>query len=507
MDSIRVQLDSNPDFAWAAWGNQPYKTSADVVGELVDNSKQAKSSECRVTITKPKEGEKRLLTIEDNGDWGVINSDILRKCFGYGKDKHTVKKGLNEHNCGLKQALAYTDPANANWVIQIKQGDVVYQLNAPYSHTIEFFKKSAKDYMGVLKDKNCTFIQTLLDDTQFKTLYHTTVPGKPNADLLIKRMEKYLATFWMMDESVIKREFKIYLNGEYVEPYDIKKDPNVSLPKNSLAPKTVNIYDGIDADKEITIEIWALLLSNRYNKTDHPVYKRNPGYAGATIFKHGRLIKTSIYQEIFQKLPDHEYSGNVFLVNITGESDCLPATHTTKNDFTKKDPKLEKLYQYIKDNVTLISQKDHGAQNNKCEVQLLKDLRKIKEKYNERAIKKGEYKLETEYMPDITINSVKIDTKERIDMLEWNTKDKYLNIIEGKTNYLTSQHLRQLYVYYRNLKHFSADFKGYTIEATFIVMFRQPTDTYTNELALIQHLDPEFCPKIETFEDYSVGLS
>ena len=156
-DNIPFKIDADPMYSWNAWGNMSYKSVADVVAELVDNSKQAGAKNVDINIFT--EDQLRYITIEDDGTWGDITREILVKCFGYGKGPSVKKEGLNEHNCGLKHTLAYTDPENKYWCIQIKKNGVVWQLSAPYSHTMTM--KKVSEYIGKYKSENSNFRRTI----------------------------------------------------------------------------------------------------------------------------------------------------------------------------------------------------------------------------------------------------------------------------------------------------------------------------------------------------------
>ncbi len=497
MAEIEFSISSDPEHTWAAWGNTNYTTIADVIGELIDNSLQSGATECRVRIFK--EGEQRILIIEDNGKWGKIDQNTLTKCFGYGKDSTVVKSGLNEHNCGLKQVLANTDPENKNWLIQIKQKDVVREIRAPYKTRMSF--KVAKSYDGTLGSENATLIRTVISDTQLKTLYMTERKNKPNDELLIGRLKLYLASMWMMNDRVTSKKFNIFVNNDYIQPYTLDDKDGVDKKgdrKMPIVPKALS-----DKTRQVGIEVWKYHLDKGFTH-DHPLFRRHPANAGVYIFKHGRLVKGAIFSEIYtSQLRDYAYGGHLVLVNITGNTEDLPATQTTKSDFNARDEKLATLYDHIKSVAPAVSMKESEIINH-TEGQLMDKLFKMKEAVHRKAISAGTYELKQEKQLKLTINGEAVTSKEKIDLLEWDTVNKTVSIIEGKIDVINSQNLRQLFFYYRNLKYFCALFDGYTIDSRFITQNDTETSEYKNELLMLQELDPEFNPEIELFADYGI---
>ena len=476
-----------------------YKSVADVIAELIDNSIQAGASEIKVNIVEEEDG-KRYVTLEDNGSWGSINKDTLIKCFGYGKNSTTAKVGLNEHNCGLKHSLAYMDSSNSRWKLQIKKNGVIWQLAAPYSHTMTF--GVVQKYIGTMMCLNSTVIRVPLEDTQFKTLYYQRgSTGKPNSKTLTERLSLYLSATWMMNESIIKKDIKIYLNGKFVEPYDILRDKDVEVSgKGKIAPCKLKLSE---TSPPVDIEIWHLRLTTKYRK-DHPLFRRSPDHAGAFIFKHGRYIKGQIFPEIYNKSRDYHYAGHLVLVNITGESSGLPSTHTTKNDFNNKDSKLDKLYEHIRETTPAIQSDEKQREASIGEMELIRRLAIQKTKMNERRIERNEYFLYHEQGFGLFKDGQKLVNLDRCDLVEYDKRDNTVTIIEGKQGPLTADHVRQLYFYYRNLKYFCPDFKDCNFELKFIVTDDTKKPAYLDELLMIQEVEPEFKVDVELFGDYSI---
>lgn len=497
-DEIEFQIDANPMYSWTAWGNMSYKSVADVIAELVDNSKQAGATTVKIKIFN--ENGRRFITIEDNGSWDKITKDILVKCFGYGKSKTAVKKGLNEHNCGLKHSLAYMDPQNMFWIIQIRKDGVTWELTAPYCHTMKMVKNTS--YIGELSDANSTIIKIPLEDTQFRTLYYTrSVKGNINESMLTERLGLYLSSFWMRCDDFMQKKFQIFLNNAPVEPYDILRDPKVEFgDKGKIPKKKMKLSDD---SPDIEVEIWHLHLTEKYRK-DHPIFKRSPDYAGAFIFKHGRYIKGHIFPEIYGKSRDHHFSGHLVIVNITGDSVGLPATHTTKNDFNNKDPKLETLYSYIEGTTPAVQTSTKEKEAAVCELEYMRRIAQQKRTNNKRKIEKREYDIYEQQEFKLYNCESCLHNKDKPDMVEHDKRDKLVTITEGKKGPLTVDGLRQLYFYYRNLKYFYPEFQNCEFEVKFIVLDDRISDAYKDELVMLQKQEPLFAPTVETFGDYHI---
>lgn len=501
MADIEFSINSDPEHTWAAWGNTNYQTLADVIGEIVDNSLQAGASDCKITIKD--EAGKRILRVEDNGTWGALDKNTLTKCFGYGKEQHTVKKGLNEHNCGLKQVLAYTDPANANWVIQIKQKNIVREVRAPYTPVMKL--KTVSSYIGAMTCENSTVIQTVISDTRLKTLYMTERNNKPNDTLLIDRLKLYIGTLWMMNSKVLAKKFKIYVNDEYIEPYTL--DDKAGVDKKGDRKMPIKYMKLSETTGEVGVEVWRYHLNKGFTdkKNPHPLFRRHPTNAGVYIFKHGRLVKGAIFTEIYtNQLRDYAFGGHLVLVNITGDTGDLPATQTTKSDFSSSDEKLMTLYNYIKSVAPAVAMSESDIINH-TEGEKMDKLAMQKCANNKRAIANGTYHVKQEKTLMLTINGDKIPNKEKIDLLEWDSVTKNVSIIEGKIAVITPQNLRQLFFYYRNLKYFCEEFDDeYKIETQFITDNDTVTEEYQAELVMLQSLDSEFKPEIELFATYGI---
>lgn len=502
--SIPFTIDADPSFAWNAWGNMSYKSVADVAAEYEDNSFAAGATQCLINIVEPTPST-RYMTIEDDSVWDVINEQTLVKCFGYGKDTNAKKQGLNEHNCGLKHSLAYMDPDNSRWSIQIKQNGDVWELKAPYSHLMRLVK--VDKYGGVINKQNGTFIKVPLDNTQFKTLYYQrSVKGDPNTEKLVERLRLYLSCFWMMNEKFIKREFVTYLNNKVVEPYDILRDKDVKFGKSSDDERESKIFQEMslcDGSPKIGVEIIHLELGSGYRK-DHPIFRRTPEYSGAFIFKHGRYIKGQIFPEIYGKSRDYHFAGHLVLVNLTGDSAGLPATHTTKNDFNNKDPKLERLYEFINETTPPTQSKVKDRELVKHENQLIDELASQKLTHNRRKKDRGEYESYTHCNLKLYDNEQLLQNKDQYDLVEFDKKESLVTIYEGKKGPVTVDDCRQLFFYYRNLKTYCPDFKGCAFELKFVVIDNQISKSTTDELYMLKQLEPGFDVDIEQFSDYGI---
>lgn len=497
--NIDFTIDADPSLAWTAWGNMSYKSVADVIAELIDNSIQAKATQCLINIYEPTKAT-RYLTIEDDSNWGSISKETLVKCFGYGKNLSIKKQGLNEHNCGLKHSLAYMDPENSRWSIQIKKDGKIWELKAPYSHTMKLIE--IQTYDGTISTQNGTFIKIPLDNTQFKTLYYQrSVKGEPNTTMLTERLEMYLSCFWMMKEEFTSNKFTLCLNGKSVQYYDIIRDPTVKFgEKGKMPPVEMSLGNN---SPSVIVEMWHLDLLPNYKK-DHPIFRRTPEYCGAFIFKHGRLIKGHIFPEIYDLARDYHYSGHVVLVNVTGDSSGLPDTHTTKNDFNNKDAKLEELYKFIRENTPPV-QKKVDREHHKCENELMRLFYLQKMANNKKKSEKGDYMCYDHCTFKLYDNNQLLVNKDQCDLVEHDKKEKTVTIYEGKVNSITVEDCRQLFFYYRNLKYYYPDFKNCEFTLKFIVKDNKESPAVIDELYMLKQLESEFSVEIELFSDYGIN--
>ena len=90
-------------------------------------------------------------------------------------------------------------------------------------------------------------------------------------------------------------------------------------------------------------------------------------------------------------------------------------------------------------------------------------------------------------------------------MLEIDTAEKVVTIWEAKRQLDPVPNLRQLSIYYRNIKHFCTEFRGYDIECKLIIpSLRELPSSYTDELVMLQKHEPDFNPVVEDFASYSI---
>jgi hypothetical protein len=501
--SISFDVAQSPEYAWSAWANAGYVNISDAGGELVDNSIQSGATQCRINLTS--EEGLRYLTIEDDGKWDKITEDsksMLTKCFSYGKLASTIKSGLNEHNAGLKQVLAYTDPENANWLIQIKQPGAVWQLQAPYSNTMKITRIDPLLYEGELNSDNATFIRTIVSERQMKDLYLREQLRGINEEMLIKRLELYIRTLWMMNKKFIDGSFKIIFNKNLIFPYDLNNIDGVEKLGDHKKQYKLPVCEG--STEYMNVEIWQYRLTRGYkNKDKHPIFRCNQSSSGVCLFKYGRLVKAKIFEDIYKIACDSHMTGHLVLVNITGESKNLPMTYQTKNNFNHTDEKLAVLYDLI-NKETYPRQIRPAQENKKTESDLLDEFQKQKLQHNDELTAQSLYDVEREKYLDLLVDGSPMKSKDRMDMIECNKATRTVTIIEGKLESVTPENLRQLYFYYRNVKYFCPAFEGYAVKAQFITEKNTVIDGYDAELKMIQHNEPEFKPVIKLFSDYGI---
>jgi hypothetical protein len=497
---IKFVIQADPMHSWKSWGHSQYPSIADVIAELGDNSIQAKTgiNGVHFDITVD-ENKQRWLTVEDGGQWPTITIDVARLCFGYGTIEGR-KEGLNEHNCGLKNSLAYLDRTNNRWFIQIRQGKDVWQLKAPYNMNMEL--TNGNKYIGKLDIQNSTFIRVPIDDTQFKTLYERSVNSKPNDELLLDRLRLYLETTWMMRKDIIDKKVPIFFNGKQILPYSFLAEDGTEVYKHDANKVTLG-------DSIVTLEVQRILLHPNYRK-DHPIFKRSLEHAGVFIFKNGRLInKTPLFKEIYGKVRDGHYSGKIAIVNVTGESSDSLETTTTKNEFSSHDPKLEQLYAAIRECCKLDNVKTPQSIDVPIvERELVRRLAELMMKTNEKRIAKGIYEIRQERVQALHSNGISLVTKEKPDMLEIDKSEKTIRIWEAKRVSLSVDNLRQLFFYYRNIKNHCPEFSDYDIECILIIASStEPTQQYDDELLMLQTVMPGFNPTIRRFSEFGIHPS
>ncbi len=286
--------------------------------------------------------------------------------------EHTLKLGdttsaespLNEHGFGLKHALAAADIHNRNWKIHTRtqhefDSGKYRTLVAPYRFHMDstMVDVSTEHWPGIYNGPG-TLVEFICDMGLFYTV-RRGVKGPPSfgncADYLIEELG------YVYSGMISEGKANIIVN---------------STPVPAVGPNIVGYYD--PAPGHVGIDLGGGQIDLRYKfcevkDSSHLAhYKRNTSTSGVEIRVNGRVLMSNLFKEIWGLEPHPSY--NHFLVQfdlISQNIDALPKTRTSKNGIRSGDPKLEKLFEWIRQAHPEPEKKSSGAV---YEMELIKQL-------------------------------------------------------------------------------------------------------------------------------------
>jgi hypothetical protein len=152
---------------------------------------------------------------------------------------------------------------------------------------------------------------------------------------------------------------------------------------NSVKPSWVDFYAPGSGTEKIDLGNGEVAIDYQFGEMKESDYikhyKRNQSTSGVEIRINGRLMMSNIFKDIWQLENHPSYNHFLVVINLNSQDrESLPKTRTSKNGIRSGDPKLEKLFEWIR--------KTHpnppkDLANAQSERELVKELKDLKDKH------------------------------------------------------------------------------------------------------------------------------
>ena len=345
-------LDNTPSgFALFQAIGGHYTSPAQAIEELVDNaisSIKANGGSGEVILRLTDGGDYVDISVYDSGT-GISDLGAALTISGRGG----AQTPLNEHGCGLKNALSYLSEEAELWLLESRTkedaaADRYRCVSAPYAAIDRRMRAKVHQGSGAILFETGTTVRVRCGKEKLECLKPATKRAKADFRQLCGYLEEELAYTYAtilaegrITIGVICREQNApesFHQLEALEPL-WEEDP-VELPETAAdfggGEVTVRCcYGTIEADKE--------------NAT---YYKGNMASSGLEIRINGRCIERGLYSKVFGKALHPSCNRFLAQIDLRGEdSTAFPATETTKNAFVEGDARTQALFRWIRANV------------------------------------------------------------------------------------------------------------------------------------------------------------
>lgn len=375
---IELNNIPNSNLLWRGLGGN-FDSLTQIINEFIDNAfsnfMKYPANEIKQIFIKLEElgAEKYKITIEDTG-LGINN---LNSAFSIG-DTENQESSLNEHGFGMKHALAAANKSNDNWKVMTRTKEHAaenkyYIIQAPYSMTTQkVLEINGEVWPG--KVTTGTIVEFIIDKHWVNTITRGLRGNYSNLDTIAEVIKenlgytyayfinKSIANIQIHVQKLGKNEKKILQVSE-VEP---KFSDTIKPGKGSIK---INLGDG-------EVDLFYEFLQaedSEYKK----YYRANMSTSGVEIRVNGRVLETALFNEIWGIEKHNSYNYILIRINVVSEHpNRLPSTTTTKAGLRRDDPKLEKIFEWIK---SKLSTPKKQASLSDHEVDLFKQLAKKKE--------------------------------------------------------------------------------------------------------------------------------
>lgn len=345
-------LDNTPSgFALFQAIGGHYTSPAQAIEELVDNaisSIRANGGSGKVILCLTDGGDYVDISVCDSGT-GISDLGAALTISGRGG----AQTPLNEHGCGLKNALSYLSEEAELWLLESRTkedaaADRYRCVSAPYADIDRRMRARVHQGSGAILFETGTTVRVRCGKEKLECLKPATKRAKADFRQLCGYLKEELAYTYAailaegrITIGVICREQNApesYHQLEALEPL-WEEDP-VELPETAAdfggGEVTVRCcYGTIEADKE--------------NAT---YYKGNMASSGLEIRINGRCIERGLYSKVFGRALHPSCNRFLAQIDLRGEDGvAFPATETTKNAFVEGDARTQALFRWIRANV------------------------------------------------------------------------------------------------------------------------------------------------------------
>lgn len=327
-----IELTINEDNYWRGMGKQELAFHQ-VMGELIDNCISATPKDedgdmlpFKIDIAIEKVSDKVIIDIVDNGS-GMSEDELINDIFspgGRGKSNGI----LNEHGFGLKNSLCVLTKGNKlDWSILTRdeeaiRKDFVYQVRGPFSSKINLELTNINDLTkdGFFNLSNTgTRVNIETTFSYFSTVYNR---GK----VFYTLVERFIEHLGIM--------YRTYLRSKHNKMIvRWKETQDTSSKWEEIRVRPIEIYYDYDGNNEYEIEVsgekGVAFAKYRVGKLDkektingdgkkpYPLkmyYQGNQQTQGVDLVVRGRVVKSSVLEEIWKTQPHN--SMNKFVGEI-----------------------------------------------------------------------------------------------------------------------------------------------------------------------------------------------
>lgn len=289
-----------------------------------------------------------MVSIEDSGT-GIKDLDAAFE-LGNTSGRETP---LNEHGFGLKHALASANPANTNWHIYTRtQEDFAAnqfkRIAAPYKiqdFNAEKLTTEEEQWPGELNGPG-TLVRFHVSQELFNTLRKGISGPIPLFSTMVDILSEDLGFIYAGLIAENKAPIQIIAmdnSGHTIQRMVTEIKPDW---RQFYAP-----HQGVDNNADLgggRVEIrYAFGEMNASNNRKY--YKRNMSSSGLEIRLNGRVLAYNLFKDVWGIERHNMYNHLLVQVDVRSHDlAALPSTRTSKNGLREGDPRLEKLYEWVR---------------------------------------------------------------------------------------------------------------------------------------------------------------
>lgn len=328
-----------------------FQRFSEIINEFVDDS----LSNFRATRPKQRRVEIRLYQWEEFVDVSVVDTGTgirdIHAALTLGS-RSGGETALNEHGMGLKHALA-SACEEGSWSIQTRTPEDDTQdrhlvVRGPYRLGDDPMTGYYLPGRGILMGPTGTAVSFTCTRDFFATLRpagdRTDKPFEVLVDILLEELGYTYAP--ILDDGEMEVAVVV---GDQVYPVE-PVFPNWELNSfHDILPTDLDLGGG-----PVTVTChWGLIHPDKDN---HLYYRGNMESSGVEIRCNGRVMEHGLDKRIWSKQLHNNRNHFLAIVELTAvQPGALPPTRPTKTGFRDGDPRLEKLFSWLRANVTPIA--------------------------------------------------------------------------------------------------------------------------------------------------------
>ncbi len=259
---------------------------------------------------------------------------------------------LNEHGCGLKNALSYLCEEVEVWLLESRTkedaaADRYRCVSAPYAAIDRKMRAKVHQGNGAILHETGTTIRVRCSKEKFESLKPATKRAKATS---------------VSCAATSKRNSPTPMRPSLPRPHHHRRhlpraERSRELPSARSARASLGGRPGGDAGDgadfgggKVTIRCcYGTIEADKENAT---YYKGNMASSGLEIRINGRCIERGLYSKVFGKALHPSCNRFLAQIDLRGEDGiAFPATETTKNAFVEGDARTQALFRWIRANV------------------------------------------------------------------------------------------------------------------------------------------------------------